>query len=145
MESLVVVVLGIHVLYDIKSNPYINVSSSTMPKMIKSKKHNLYNRIKDRRGGKYTELNESFTVMIDEKKTDRVYFEVKIGHMFFDWPYVFFPDIEIGKGKTIQNQSCMIVLFSLLFLFYFEFNNIPTLLIVRFFSLFGYQRWSSRM
>jgi hypothetical protein len=46
--------IGIHCLYDIKKNPYINVNSSSMTKMIKSKKHNLYNRVIDPRGGKYT-------------------------------------------------------------------------------------------
>lgn len=95
MESLVVVVLGIHVLHeDLKKNPYLNISNSTMPKKVRSKKHNLYKRIINRRGEKFTELNESFLLNISDRSIEHVFFEVKIGQIFQK-------DTVIGKGKTV--------------------------------------------
>jgi hypothetical protein len=52
----------------------------------------------------YSELNESFVLNTIDSSKDRVYLEVKIGHMFFDFPDVLFPDVSIGKGKYIQDK-----------------------------------------
>jgi 5-carboxymethyl-2-hydroxymuconate isomerase len=63
-----------------------------------------------------TELNESF--VLNTKKDDNVFLEVKIGHMFFDFPDVLFPDILIGKGffpcSDIRGGAveCKIILYS---------------------------------